>query len=153
MLPHVLDVEPSHICLRECIANTKVLTIHVLKLPKQPEPTNREAFNSIIGRSTSRPTPLRARYVSVLTPMRPNRPHIPSTIQFSKSKYTKHQTDPTSDPSAAAYPDILTTTLAVARSLNNNPRSVSVAQPVVSAPVKRCLGPERKTRKRKKHRL
>ena len=51
-------------------------------------------------------TSLGARYVSVLTPMRPNRPHIPSTIQFSKSKDTKRQTAPTSGPSATAYPDI-----------------------------------------------
>ena len=40
------------------------------------------------------PTSLRARYVSVLTPMRPNRPHIPSTIQFSKSADTKQPDNP-----------------------------------------------------------
>ena len=40
------------------------------------------------------PTSLRARYVSVLTPMRPNRPHIPSTIQFSKSVDTKQSDNP-----------------------------------------------------------
>ena len=39
-------------------------------------------------------TPLLARYVSVLTPMRPNRPHIPSTIQFSKSADTKQPDNP-----------------------------------------------------------
>ena len=46
MFPHILDVEPSHICLHPL--RTQVLTIHVLKLSKQQKPTNREAFNPII---------------------------------------------------------------------------------------------------------
>ena len=35
-------------------------------------------------------TPLVGRYARRLTPMRPNRPHIPSYSQFSKSADTKH---------------------------------------------------------------
>ena len=45
-LQHLLDVEPSHICLHP---KTQVFPFHVLMLSKQQEPTNREAFTLIIG--------------------------------------------------------------------------------------------------------
>ena len=99
------------------------------------------------------PTSLRARYVSVLTPMRPNRPHIPSTIQFSKSKDTTHQTAPTSGPSATVYPVIPSAASAAYLRFPDPHRSVSVAPHVVSSSVSRYLGPQQKTRKRKKQRL
>ena len=96
------------------------------------------------------PTSLGARYVSVLTPMRPNRPHIPSTIQFSKSADTKQPDNPNFGLICRRVSNYSFSNLRRLSPSQQPLRSVSVPQPVVSSSVKRYLGPVEKRRKRKK---
>ena len=87
-------------------------------------------------------TSLPGRYASVRRRLRPNRPHIPSTIQFSKSADTK----PTERPYLGRTCR-LASRISNAASLPLPYRRSASKLPVVS--VMRCLGPHGKTRKRK----
>jgi hypothetical protein len=116
-------------------------------LPKKQEPTNREAFNSIIGRSALQPTPLRAQICKQLNADAPKPPTYPFIHSIFKER--GHKTNNT--------PELRASCLRVSRiSLRASqpaPRSVRLHRCVCSSSVRRYLGKPTDARKRVKHLL
>ena len=88
-------------------------------------------------------TSLPGRYENVLTPMRPNRPHIPSTYTTSKSADTKQTTHPNFGRICRRA-----SRFSVRRSDSPLPIQPVPRSRVSSASVRRCLGPPATARKR-----
>ena len=87
---------------------------------------------------------LPGRYENVLTPMRPNRPHIPSTLYISKSADTKQTPHPYLGRSCRLASRFFARRSAPPLPIHSVPRFR-----VSSASVRRCLGPPTPARKRK----
>ena len=114
----------------------------MLKLPKQPEPTNREAFNSIIGRQPRGQSPKSP----ICVGFDADAPK-PPTYPFNNNSFKERGHKTNNTPELRAY---LPSCLQIFPAISITAASTSVLRfRVPSASVKGCLGPVAQTRKRK----
>ncbi len=136
----------SNLRTSACILRYRSFSIHVLVFPKKQEPTNREALTrSSVAWSPTFPTS--PDMLTISTPMRPNRPHIPSIhINFKERGHKITST-----------PELRASCRRVSKFRYERfislPSASRLHRCVCFASVRRCLGLVAESRKRKNAQL